>query len=121
MIRAGTNPQEGTPPDVLVSLAQQIGLQYDHDDDWSVQDLRGSLDAGHPVLCCVQAYGTPGEYAATQAGHYVVVIGYQGDDLILQDPAAGRVRLSGEEFDRRWRDEDASGRVYDHWGVALWV
>ena len=52
-------------------------------------------------------------------GHYACVIGYNGDNLILQDPVDGRVEMPLAEFDRRWHDQEADGRKYVRWGMAV--
>ena len=42
--------------------------------------LRGELDAGHPVICCV------GEGDFTTSGHFLVLWAMEGRDVILSDP-----------------------------------
>jgi predicted double-glycine peptidase len=115
----GTNPDDGTPPDAILRVAQARGLEADGKGGLTLGDLAAALDAGCPVLCPIQAYGTDAEAKQLQTGHWVVVIGYDEDNLYLQDPVAGLVGLAPGDFDRAWYDQDADGTICDHYGIVL--
>ncbi|MGW2436212.1 BtrH N-terminal domain-containing protein [Streptomyces goshikiensis] len=68
----------------------------------------GALDAGLPVFCTVDRSRLPWHGAAVSpelAGadpYTVVVAGYEGDDLYVEDGAATPYRIGREEFGAAW-------------------
>jgi predicted double-glycine peptidase len=117
----GTSPADGTPPEAIVRVLQAHGLRVEHHDWFDLDGIKSKhLDAGHPVICPVQMYGNPNEYNAADSGHYVVLIGYSGGVLHLQDPVSGRVQMEENEFKRRWFDKASDGTAYERYGIAAW-
>ncbi len=85
-------------------------------------ELDTHLASGRPVIVCMQAWGTPGEYARDGSGHYVVAVGSDRQRIYFEDPATGkgqRAYLGKREFLCRWRDEDAGGREYVRFGIVF--
>lgn len=75
---------------------------------WSVDDVRGEVRRGHPVITLVRMRELP-DHAGSRADtdHYVVVVGLDGDRLLVNDPArAGelgfRRPLTAVELERAW-------------------
>lgn len=117
----GTDPEEGTSPESIRELADQLGLQTIAKQKMAVDELKLWLDRGVPVLILIQAWGNPDGYDGTNDGHYVVAIGYTDDDLIVEDPSLRLTRgfIDWESLDKRWHDAGADGETYDHWGMAI--
>jgi len=54
---------------------------------WSIDDIRGQLHQGRPVLPLVRLYLLPGnEDVGTRWGHYVLVTGISEDGFFYNDP-----------------------------------
>ncbi|MFG2411483.1 BtrH N-terminal domain-containing protein [Streptomyces goshikiensis] len=70
--------------------------------------VRATLDAGWPVFCTVDRSRLPWHGAAVSpemAGadpYTVVVAGYEGEDLYVEDDAATPYRIGREEFGAAW-------------------
>ena len=116
-----TDPEEGTAPENIRELADQLGLQSVAKQGMTSADLKQWLDQGIPVLILIQAWGNPDGYSGTNDGHYVVAIGYTDDDLIVEDPSLRLTRgfIGWEDLDARWHDAAVDGTAYDHWGMAV--
>lgn len=119
----GATSRDGTAPEAIIDFLNDLGLVTTSGSGMTLDDLRKFFAAGAPVIVPCQMWGLTPEYDAeeqeNQAGHYVVVIGLALGLVIVQDPVAGRVLISEEEFDRRWHDLEADGVVDDHFGVAV--
>lgn len=116
-----SDPDLGTPPPNIIQAAEDLGLVVSEHHNLSLRDLFHFLDAGQPVLCVIQAWGSPERYAQEQSGHYVVAIDYDGSNLYFMDPMLNGVRgiLPFQTFLNRWHDTDASGIHYVRYGIAF--
>lgn len=76
--------------------------------DWD--GLRAWIDRGVPVLVALQAWAPqPSDYGTRwDAGHYVVVAGYDQQFVYMMDPATlgNYAYLSRDQFMQRWYDVD---------------
>jgi uncharacterized protein YvpB len=87
---------------------------------WSLDDVRAKLDEGQPLIPQVWYRGLPGRESKPYNGdHYIVLIGYVGDDFIYNDPidkdGPGYARrISAAQLDKAWRNSD-----FPYAGVAL--
>ena len=65
----------------------------------AIDDLKRLIDQGIPVITSMEK-----SYAQTSASHMVVVMGYEGDDLIINDPwdFGSRFKVPSDEFERHW-------------------
>ena len=120
---ADTNPEIGTTAEDLVATAEELGLSADLQTGLSLKEVAGHVAQNHPVIAGIQAWGTPEEEARGEAGHYVVVTGVEDDVVTLQDPAreaeAGKMEMSGSEFEQRWRLDEEGGGTVDRLGIIL--
>ena len=118
-----TSPSAGTRPESLVVVAREHGLDAEAATGLEVEDLLGNLQAGRPVIVALQAYGTPAEVVTAQAGHYVVVIGYDDSggepEITVMDPASGYATIAAGDFERHWYDQEEGGDRYERFGVAF--
>ncbi|MEV7420787.1 BtrH N-terminal domain-containing protein [Streptomyces sp. NPDC089919] len=70
--------------------------------------VRAALDAGQPAFCVVDRAALPWREAAENAeltgtdAHTVVIAGYDGDDLLVEDGAPTPYRIDREEFGAAW-------------------
>jgi predicted double-glycine peptidase len=106
-----TTNARGTEPEPIAALLRRNGLdaEYRHG-DVTVADLEREVDAGHPPIVDLQAWTDhPTPYRETwDAGHYVVMVGYDDERLFFADPSTmtphGYAYLPRNEFDERWHD-----------------
>lgn len=119
----GTTEKDGTRPANVLAFFRRAGLRVEAKNDRTLPGLKADTDAGRPVLCCIQDYGTYAEEAAEQSGHWVVVTDVEdkGDDLFVtfQDPAAGPVTWNSHDWLAHWEDTDGSAE-FTHYGIAVW-
>lgn len=86
----------------------------------SIQDLQHNLQKGRPVIAlipkpkyseginiAVNRIPLSGiwEMFAPKESHWIIVIGYTKHQLILQDPAVGRIGVSKSTFEDWWRSK----------------
>ncbi|MFJ3175189.1 BtrH N-terminal domain-containing protein [Streptomyces roseus] len=70
--------------------------------------VRAALDGGQPAFCVVDRSSLPWHEADTDAEmigtdpHTVVIAGYDGDDLLIEDGAEAPYRIDREEFGAAW-------------------
>jgi ABC-type bacteriocin/lantibiotic exporter with double-glycine peptidase domain len=119
---------EGTPPEGLLRLYEQHGLQHDFR-QMSVEDVIDYLRRDVPVTLLLQAWGNPRPASYKEVwdcGHYVVptrFLGVNGNAVMhFADPYAPtrRVELSVKELLERWHDMDENGKTYLQHGIAVY-
>jgi predicted double-glycine peptidase len=106
-----TTNARGTEPEPIAQLFRSQGLEahYRHG-NVTVADLERAVDAGEPPIVDLQAWTDhPIPYRETwDAGHYVVMVGYDEERLYFADPSTmtphGYVFLPRVELDERWHD-----------------
>jgi predicted double-glycine peptidase len=106
-----TTHARGTEPEPIAELLRRNGLdaQYRYG-DVTVRDLERAVDAREPPIVDLQAWTDhPIPYRDTwDAGHYVVMVGYDDERLFFADPSTmtphGYVFLPRGELDERWHD-----------------
>ncbi|MEU8841096.1 BtrH N-terminal domain-containing protein [Streptomyces roseus] len=70
--------------------------------------VRAALDGGQPAFCVVDRSSLPWHEADADAEmtgtdpYTVVIAGYDGDDLLIEDGAAAPYRIDREEFGAAW-------------------
>jgi HK97 family phage portal protein len=100
----GTTEEEGTEAPRIAAYLEQLGLSVEASEGLTVEDLGDYVAEGKPVICAIQDYAGLQEEDRSEGGHYVVVIGVEGDSLTLQDPVAGRVSVERATFEDHWHD-----------------
>jgi uncharacterized protein YvpB len=111
--KTGAGPSLITITQMLRAI-MALGYNAAHKVNQSVEDLKGYLDRGLPVIALVH-YGSLG--ATTQdknfkGGHFFVVVGYREDGYFVNDPNFfGGLRSHGDhhfypkaEFEKAWED-----------------
>lgn len=100
----------------IVNAAKAMG--YDsYEKSFTIDEARDLTDKGIPIICDIQSFTKPG------AGHYVVLVGIEGDRVYLMDPnTKGNSRtISLTEFRDRWFDHEMKPphKLMKHWGVVV--
>jgi predicted double-glycine peptidase len=107
-----TTEASGTEPEPIAAfLDHRAGIcaSYRHD-DVSVRDLELAVDAGFPPLVDLQAWRDVDRpwKDVWDAGHYVVMVGYDSERLFFMDPGTltpgAYAFLRRDELDERWHD-----------------
>jgi predicted double-glycine peptidase len=114
----GTSPRDGTAPEAIVSVLQAHGLDAVAHAQLTLDGLAELVRSGLPVICAIQAYGTPAEYARNESGHYVVVTGVD-DRVHYMDPSAGNRSQARADFLTVWHDIEADGSPSIRLGIAV--
>jgi LysM repeat protein len=111
----------GTLMDALARVATRNGAQAvglfegNQIARWSLDDLRGQLRQGRPVIVQVRYRYLPGRGRSLYAGdHYIILTGRNGDAFLYNDPmdadgpgfnrqmTAGELERAMDASDRRW-------------------
>lgn len=106
------DPELGTPLAKMIEFAESRGFEVKAGTGWSLDDVKHYLDRNCPVIVLVQAwadgYLSLAEWRRNfDDGHYVVVVGYDRQNLYFEDPASfHRTWLKENEFLARWHDQD---------------
>lgn len=95
----------------LLALFSEYKLDSEKIDGMKAKDLPDLIDQGIPVIVLLQAYkdkDNKSPYTIDyKDGHYVVAIGYHGNNIIFEDPSSyTRTFLSFEELEDRWHAVD---------------
>jgi len=107
-----TTEASGTEPEPIAAfLDHRAGMAatYRHG-DVSVGDLESAVDAGFPPLVDLQAWRDVDRpwKDVWDAGHYVVMVGYDSERLFFMDPGTltpgSYAFLFRDELDERWHD-----------------
>jgi hypothetical protein len=118
-----------------INALQKLGLDAEFKKDLRPEDIEIEIDAGRPIMLAYLAKGDfskgePPICDSDACGHWLVAVGYNRDELIVQDPLARPlmeigghdktqtgelVRISRQAFYQRWLIEgEASG-----WGILI--
>ena len=117
----GSNEDEGTPPEGIIKALVQVNKEWDTHftgeiiQNATIDDITALIDKEIPVIADIQAWKDPENTAAWKDdwidGHYVVVTGYDKDNLYFEDPSlinsVGSIPKS--EFLDRWHDFEGAG------------
>lgn len=115
----------GTALQHLAQVAEDLGVptsglynEAGQFNAWSLDDIRGQLRLGRPVIPLVRLYLLPGnEQLGTRWGHYVLLTGLTEDgffynDPLKVDPTDGRGRyLSAGQLERAIRNSHIPGQA----------
>ena len=114
-----TTKEYGTDAREMERLARARGLEAHLDHGLDYDMLRSMVREGWTIITEIQAWDGPkvreGPGAERDAGHYVVVMGCDGERVFVMDPAlrdgdskAGPTQygwVPAEEFERAWLDD----------------
>jgi len=116
----------GTSFESMISVAEKNGFKVYSATGVSLKQLKQFVDEGYPVVVLLQAwaerYMTLEDWKADDNdGHYAIVIGYNGNVIIFEDPSSiRRTWLTEEEFLARWHDVDPRTKIrLEHFAMVL--
>src|SRR4030042_3168358 len=92
-----SNSARGTLNIDMVLYAQRKGfkaIQY----EGNIQDLRKNIDVGYPIIVFVDQ-----GFSFSQANHFMVVIGYNEDGVIVNSGKDNEKFISEKDFVHSWR------------------
>jgi predicted double-glycine peptidase len=112
-----TSVERGTEPEPIVAFLRRIGLdaEYRHG-SVTVAELERAVDAREPPIVDLQAWSDDTVEGRDRrdwrdtwdAGHYVLMVGYDVERLFFADPSTmapdGYAFLRRAELDERWHD-----------------
>ena len=110
-VEVGADPRAGVSPPAIARVARAHGLRAEIRERMTVDDLLRMVHAGRPVIIVLQAWSDrprPAYASDWEDGHYLVLVGAQGDELIFEDPSllGSRGVLRRRELEERWHDTD---------------
>lgn len=117
--------EEGTDIHAIAAFAKKEGFSVDMR-TMSIDDIKQYINDAIPVIVDIQAWSghRHPQYRSDYAdGHYVVVIGYDEERFIIEDPSLiNRGYLLFSEFLERWHDSIDGGRAnhISHLGIAIY-
>jgi ABC-type bacteriocin/lantibiotic exporter with double-glycine peptidase domain len=106
-----TTEADGTEPEPMADLLRRSGLWASYRyGDVTLADLERAVDAGEPPIVDLQAlkdHALPWR-ETWDAGHYVVLVGYDRDSLFVADPGTPTpgpyAFIPRAELEERWHD-----------------
>jgi predicted double-glycine peptidase len=110
-----TSSKSGTDPSPMAAfLSKEPGLKAEFKDTIpSVADLEGAVDRGEPAIVNIQAWQDVPRAKDLKPwapdwvdGHYVVLVGYDKDNLYFMDPSTPGhyTYIPRSQFPDRWHD-----------------
>ncbi len=117
---------DGVPVQNMISVAEKKGFQVVAKCGFSLGEIKQFVDEKRPVIVLVQAwaekYMTLDDWREdNEDGHYAILIGYQGNIIVFEDPASFRKTwMTEEEFLVRWHDVDSrTKQKLEHFAMVL--
>ena len=111
---AGKN--KGSHPEKIAEAARKLGFDAKVKQNMTLKELFSYMKRKMPVIVAIQAWSNSDNkkeamkgYKELKDGHYVVVIGYDKENIYFEDPSikATRPYLAKKEFLKRWIDKEA--------------
>lgn len=104
-----TTEQDGTDPHPIEAfLNQQKGMSAQFKRNATMADLESAVDHRQPCIVDIEAWqDSPKDWATDwDDGHYVVLVGYDKDNLYFMDPSTDDqyAYIPKDQFMQRWHD-----------------
>ena len=121
------DPERGTYVRNIVDFFRRHGLKAVVKQKMTVFDLMRKIDRKIPVIIMLQAWGSKESFEngyrnIWDSGHFVVVIGYTADNILIADPALFNTGyIPKSELRSRWHDTDGEENVRTYQlGIAVY-
>ncbi len=115
-------PEEGTKYTRMADFASSLNFQIEIFTGMKLNELQAWINEKKPIIVAIQAWAEkPVDYATDwDDGHYVVVIGYDQQNVYFMDPSilGNYAYLPTDEFLKRWHDRDKK-EVLSHFGMVI--
>jgi len=118
--QAKTKKKIGTLVKDMEKTLKKYGMNFDGK-EMTIEDLKKCIDKKVPIIILLQAWSKKKtDYANSFAcGHWVVVIGYEKNKIIFEDPYAfKRDCLTEQELCDRWHAKEGRKKI-THFGLAV--
>jgi uncharacterized protein len=119
------NPDKikGTSINSIINYLNSKNLKTIHSNNMSIKDLINSIDNSYPIIICIQAYANEYKKTINKDGHYVVVIGYDNNNIYFEDPSTPDATigyLSFKDLISRWHDIDPeTNQLLNKFGIIV--
>ncbi|MCU0680271.1 MAG: cysteine peptidase family C39 domain-containing protein [Planctomycetes bacterium] len=114
--------KDGTDPDAIIKFCRKLGFTVESG-KMSIKKLKNYIDKKIPVIVAIQAWTDQKNVDWEKDyldGHYTVVIGYNKDNIIFEDPSLlNKGYIPQSEFLTRWHDVDKHNKKYQNLGIAI--
>jgi len=95
----GATKEYGCDPVDIVSAAEKLGFSAQYKEKSTIEEVTSFIDQDTPVI--VQWF------SPEENGHYSVISGYEGSNLVMVDPLTGNIRrIASQDFLNRWFELD---------------
>jgi predicted double-glycine peptidase len=121
-----TASDEGTYTRDIIKFLHYQGLSTQLKHKMTLKELFRYIDRNIPVIVLIQAWGSGDNFSkhykdCWDDGHFVVVIGYTEENVLISDPALFTVGyIPRGEFMERWHDLDYADTKTYQLGIAVY-
>src|ERR1035438_2397095 len=121
-----SDPEEGTYVKNIVEFFHQQGLKAVVRQKMTISELIYQINRNIPVIIMLQAWGSQENFKKNYRddwddGHFVVVIGYTTDSILISDPALFNVGYIPKlELKGRWHDTDEGNTKTFQLGISVY-
>ena len=121
-----SDPEQGTYVKSMVEFFHHHGLKAVVKQKMTISDLIEQINRNIPVIIMLQAWGSSESFKKNYRydwddGHFVVVIGYTGDSILIADPALFNVGyIPKSELNGRWHDTDKGNIKTYQLGISVY-
>jgi predicted double-glycine peptidase len=121
-----SDPVHGTYVKNIVDFFHKHGLKAVVRQRMSISDLMNEINRNIPVIIMLQAWGSKESFEKKYRnewdyGHFVVVIGYNTDSILIADPALFNIGyIPKSELKGRWHDTDEGNIKTFQLGIAVY-
>jgi ABC-type bacteriocin/lantibiotic exporter with double-glycine peptidase domain len=121
-----TDPEQGTYVKNIVEFFRLHGLKTVVKQKMTVNELIDKINRNIPVIIMLQAWGSKENFEKNYRndwdhGHFVVVIGYTNDSILVADPALFNTGyIPKPELKGRWHDTDEGNAKTYQLGISVY-
>jgi len=121
-----SDPEQGTYVKNMVEFFHRHELKAVVKQKMSISDLIWQIDRNIPIIIMLQAWGSNEKFKNNyrndwDCGHFVVVIGYTNDFILISDPVLFNTGfIPKAELKGRWHDTDEGGIKTYQLGISVY-
>lgn len=112
----------GSSPKSICRYLKSFDLKV-QSGEMTIEDLIKNIDNKYPTIVLFQAWTIKKntDYQNFSDGHYAVVIGYDIDNIIFEDPSLNNNKgyLSKDDFEKRWHGLGAYNKEIQNYGITV--